>query len=168
MTDYVGAAMAKPGDLLQYGRKGMKWGQRIFTSGGDSGSSKGKSDSSASAKKKGGSESSSPAKKAPAKTQDGPETSSQRYSRLEAEIKSGRAKELSEQDLKFYNARTDALARINKLNEQKPSWIRETATTVVQTAAQRQMQMVANTLADKYVGDPIKAAINATRDAIDD
>jgi len=164
MTDYVGAAMAKPGDLLQYGRKGMKWGQRIFTSGSKSSDGESKGESKSSAKK----ESSDSATKAPAKTQSGPETSSQRYARIQAEVTSGRAKEMTSDDLKFFNARTEALAKVNKLNEQKPSWIRETTTTVIQSAAQRQMQMVANTLADKYVGDPIKQAINATRDKLDD
>lgn len=164
MTDYVGAAMAKPGDLLQYGRKGMKWGQRIFTSRDGSGDSKGETTGSSSAKK---TEDASTAK-TPAKTQDGPETSAQRYARIQAEVSTGRAKEMTSDDLKFFNARTEALAKVNRLNEKKPSWIRETTTTVIQSAAQRQMQMVANTLADKYVGDPIKQAINATRDKLDD
>lgn len=162
MTDYIGAFLESPKDLVHYGRRGMKWGQRIFTKGEGSGSkSKGKDDSSAPAKKSGGSETSAPAKRPPGNIQDNVESSSNRYARLDAQAKSGRASDMTEQDLKFYNARTDALAKINKMNEEKPSWLRETTTTVIQSAAQRQMQMVTNALADKYVGDPIKAALKS-------
>lgn len=162
MTDYVGAFLASPRDILHYGRRGMKWGQRIFTKGDDSGSSKGKADAPASASKTGGSGASAPAKKPSGNIQDNVESSASRYARLDAQAKTGNASQMTEQDLKFYNARTDALAKINKMNEEKPSWLRETTTTVIQSAAQRQMQMVANSLADKYVGDPIKAAIKTS------
>jgi hypothetical protein len=162
MTDYVGAFLASPRDILHYGRKGMKWGQRIFTKGEDSGSSKSKSDAPASATKSGGSGGSAPAKKPSGNIQDNVESSASRYARLDAQAKTGNASQMTEQDLKFYNARTDALAKINKMNETKPSWLRETTTTVIQSAAQRQMQMVANGLADKYIGDPIKASIKAS------
>lgn len=158
MTDYIGAALAKPDDLMQYGRRGMKWGQRLFTKGGDAGgSTKGKKESASA--KSGDSASSSPAKRPPGNIQDNVESSSARYDRLSSVAKTGRAHEMTEQDLKFYNARTEALAKINKMNEEKPSWLRETATKVVQQSAQRQMQTVADALADKYVGDPIKDAL---------
>lgn len=162
MTDYVGAFLASPRDIFHYGRKGMKWGQRIFTKGDDSGSSKGKSEAPASASKSGGSGASAPAKKPSGNIQDNVESSAARYARLDAQAKTGNASQMTEQDLKFYNARTDALAKINKMNETKPSWLRETTTTVIQSAAQRQMQMVANGLADKYIGDPIKASLKAS------
>jgi len=159
MTDYVGAFLASPKDILHYGRKGMKWGQKIFTKSDDSGSSKGKSEAPASAAKSGGSGASAPAKRPPGNIQDNVESSSARYDRLAGQAKAGRASDMTEQDLKFFNARTEALAKINKLNEEKPSWLRETATKVVQQSAQRQMQTVADTLADKYIGDPIKDAL---------
>lgn len=167
MTDYIGAAMASAKDLKHYGRKGMKWGQRIFSrdsksSGGGEKTSKAKTETSAPAKKTGGSESSAPAKRPPGNIQDNVESSSARYARLHQQAKAGKAFEMTEQDLKFYNARTDALAKINKINEERPSWLRETTTTVIQSAAQRQMQMVTNAIADKYVGDPIKAALKAS------
>lgn len=154
MTDYIGAAMAKPGDLMQYGRKGMKWGQRIFTKGKDSDSADGKA-----ASKTGGA-TSAPAKRPPGNIQDNVESSSARYDRLATQARTGRAHEMTEQDLKFFNARTEALNKINKMNETQPSWLRETATKVVQQSAQRQMQTIADALADKYVGDPIKQALS--------
>lgn len=155
MTDYVGAFIAKPKDLLQYGRKGMKWGQRIFSSNESSSGSGAKGKSDAGAKSSG----SAPAKKPPGNIQDNVESSSARYTRLQAQAKSGRASEMDEKDLKFFNARTEALAKINKMNEEKPTWLRDTATKVIQQSAQRQMQSVADTLADKYIGDPIKDAL---------
>lgn len=162
MTDYIGAAIANPRDIQHYGRKGMKWGQKIFTKGGDKG---GGGDTKAKAEapktKSSSGASAAPAKRPPGNIQDNVESSSSRYARLDSQAKSGRADEMTEQDLKFYNARTDALAKINKMNEEKPSWLRETTTTVIQSAAQRQMQMVTNAIADKYVGDPIKAALKS-------
>jgi len=160
MKDYLGAFFESPKDGKWYGVKGMKWYQRRTPA--ELAKARG-----ASAPKK--EADSAPAKtataSAPKKTgniQDNVESSSSRYARLDSQAKSGRASEMTEQDLKFYNARTDALAKINKMNETKPSWLRETTTTVIQSAAQRQMQMVANGLADKYIGDPIKASIKAS------
>ena len=66
---------------------------------------------------------------------------------------------MSDTDLKFFNARTDAVAKVNKLNEEKPGWLAETSKTVLQNSAKRQMQMVSDTLADKYIGKPIADAL---------
>jgi len=160
MTDYVGAAIASPRDIVHYGRRGMKWGQKIFTKGGDKG---GGGDTKAKAEapktKSSSGASAAPAKRPPGNIQDNVESSASRYARLDAQAKTGNASQMTEQDLKFYNARTDALAKINKMNETKPSWLRETTTEVIQSTAKRQMQMVSNALADKYVGDPIKKSI---------
>lgn len=152
MTDYIAAFFESPKDLKQYGRKGMKWGQRIFSSDKPSGKSEAKGES---ASKSGA----APAKKPAGNIQDNVESSSARYDRLAGQAKAGRAHEMTEQDLKFFNARTDALAKINKMNEEKPTWLRETTTKVIQTTAERQMQSVADSLADKYIGSPIKDAI---------
>lgn len=157
MTDYVGAFLAEPKDLLQYGVKGMKW----YVRRSDKELAAARTSKSAT-KKDDDKSSAPPAKKPSGNIQDNVESSSSRYARLDQQAKAGKAFEMTEQDLKFYNARTDALAKINKMNEEKPSWLRETTTTVIQSAAQRQMQMVANGLADKYVGDPIKAALKAS------
>lgn len=160
MTDYIGAFIAKPKDLKHYGRKGMKWGQRIFSTGSKGSDTKGKTGEGAGkAAAPKPTTSSAPAKKPPGNIQDNVESSSTRYARLQNEVRSGGASKMTEQDLKFFNARTEALAKINKMNEEKPSWLRETTSKVIQQSAQRQMQSVADALADKYVGDPIKAAL---------
>lgn len=83
------------------------------------------------------------------------ETSSARYARLTALAKEGRASELSEQDLKFVNARTEALVKINKMNETDPGWLSKTAKKVVLNAAEKTMQSITNEIAGKYISGPI-------------
>jgi len=156
MRDYLGAIFAKPGDKVDYGVKGMQWGVRRPRSvlrkeaakrtSRDAGTKKAEAS---------GSKASSPSLKAAT----GEETSAARYSRLAAQAKAGKGSELSDTDLKFFNARTEALNKVNKLNEEKPGWLAETAKTVVQKSAQRQMQMLSDTLADKYIGKPIADAL---------
>lgn len=90
----------------------------------------------------------------------GEESSSQRYSRLQAQAKQGKASQMSEQDLKFFNARTEALAKVNKMNESNPSWLAATSKKVLQQAAQNTMQSVADGVAKKYISGPILDGIN--------
>lgn len=105
------------------------------------------------------------AKKPPGDIQDKVEGSAERYARLAGQAKAGQAGVMSDQDLKFFNARTEALSKINKLNEDKPSWLKETTTKVIQQSAQRQMQGLADAVADKYIGDPLKNAIKGGAEA---
>lgn len=158
--DYIAAFKASPKDLLQYGRKGMRWGVRRSSAElRAAGPVKGPAKKESTDEKAKASSGSSGIKKPAGDIQDKVESSADRYARLESQAKSGKASDMTEQDLKFFNARTEALAKINKLTEEQPSWLRDTATKVVQQSAQRQMQTLADTLADKYIGDPIKTAI---------
>lgn len=144
--DYIAAFFAKPRDMKHYGIRGMKWGIRRTPA------------QLAAAGKKGGGSSdkgSGTPKKAPAN-----ETSSQRYSRLQAEAKAGRSSKLSDEDLRWFNARTDALARINKLNQQKPGWLQDTSKKVLQEVAKETMKQVASAAAKKYIGAPLTAPLN--------
>lgn len=146
--DYIGAHVSEKTDLEQAGVKGMKWGVRR-----DRGTLKAEA-----AKREG----TAPATKAPApkgNIQDNVESSSARYDRLASQAKSGKAKDMTEQDLKFFNARTDAIAKVEKMNQTDPSWLSKTSQKVIQSAAEKQMQSVADALANKYIGDPITAAI---------
>ncbi len=152
MRDYLGAIFAKPGDKVDYGVKGMRWGVRrprsvLRKEAAKRAAPAKKAESSGS--------SSSPASKAAS----GEETSAARYSRLAAQAKAGRGSEMSDTDLKFFNARTEALKKVNQMNETKPGWLAETSKTVLQQSARRQMQMVSDTLADKYIGKPIADAL---------
>lgn len=162
-TDHLAAFKERSSeDLEHHGVPGMRWGVRRSSSAlkaaaasrGGSSTKKAKTEEKPAA---GGS--SSTVKKPAGNIQDHVESSSDRYARLAAQAREGRASDMTEQDLKFFNARTDALAKINKMNEQQPSWLRETTTKVIQQSAQRQMQGLADAVADKYIGDPIKQAL---------
>lgn len=148
--DYLGAVFASPRDGQWYGVKGMRWGVR-----------RPRSVLRKEAAKRASSESSTAPKK-PATNPDGSETSTARYARLAAQAKEGRGSEMSDTDLKFFNARTEALNKVNKMTEEDPGWLSKTAKKVVQQTAERQMQSVSDALADKYVGKPITDAIKGT------
>lgn len=88
------------------------------------------------------------------------ETSQERYSRIKTVVTDKKAEDLSDDDLRFFNNRNDALNRINKLNEANPNWIAETAKSVLQTVAKQQVQKIANGSANKYVSSPVLEQIN--------
>jgi len=144
-NDYLAARFKEPGDKEDSGVKGMKWGVRR--------------DRKTLRKEAAKRSATTPQVKKPITNPDGTETSASRYSRLAAQAKAGGAKDMTETDLKFFNARTDALAKVNKLNETNPGWLATTTKAVVQQSAKRQMQMVSDTLADKYIGKPIADAL---------
>lgn len=170
MSDFIATFKADPDkDHVAHGVKGQRWGIRRSSSALAAAA---KTRPGAPAKKestegKPAASSGGSVKKSSGNIQDHVESSSDRYDRLTGQAKSGRAHEMTEADLKFYNARTDALAKINKMNEEKPSWLKETTTKVVQQAAQRQMQGISDALADKYIGDPIKNALKGNSDTPD-
>jgi hypothetical protein len=147
MRDYLAAIFVKPEeDKVDYGVKGMQWGVTRTRA------------ERAAARKT--------ATPATTKPPDGPESSSARYSRLQAQAKGGGAKSMSDDDLKFFNARTEALAKVNKMNEQNPGWLSETAKKVLQKTAQRQMQTLSDSLADKYIATPLVEKIKDNSAAI--
>lgn len=163
--EYIAAFKASPRDMVQAGVKGMRWGvRRDRAQLRAAAKARGDAPAKKAPEEKAPASSASSATKPKGNIQDNVESSADRYARLESQAKAGRASEMTEQDLKFFNARTEALTKINKLTEEQPSWLRDTATKVIQQSAQRQMQGLADTLADKYVGDPIKAAIKGAKD----
>lgn len=161
---YIDIVKEKAKQLKHSGVKGMRWGVRRERSELRA-AAKARSDSPAkkettdgkSTSSSGGSE-----KKSSGNIQDNVESSSARYDRLAGQAKSGRSSDMSEQDLKFFNARTDALNKVNKMYEENPSWLKSTSTKVLQQTAQNQMQSLADGLATKYIGDPIKTALKGT------
>lgn len=155
MTDYVAMRIEEGKDAKQYGVKGQQWG--VTRSSRALRAAAKINPPAKQAEKK--AEASAPANKPSSNIQDHVESSSARYDRLASQAKAGKAKEMTEQDLKFFNARTEALSKVAKLNETQPGWLRDTTTKVVQQSAQRQMQSIADTLADKYIGDTLKAAL---------
>lgn len=158
--DYLAAILEEPTDLEHSGVKGMKWGVRRSRTDRKLARHKtateivdrvGKivADNKPSSAKPHGN------------IQDHVESSAARYDRLKAQAKSGDAKSMTDQDLKFFNARTEALAKINKMNEAQAGWLSTTTKKVVQTAAQKAMQDIANGITDKYVSAPILKGVGA-------
>lgn len=147
------------GQLKQHGVKGMRWGvRRSSTQLRSAAKARGDAPKKPPAAETTKSSSGGTVKKT-GDIQDKVESSADRYSRLTAQAKGGGAAQMTEADLKFYNARTDALAKINKVTQEEPTWLRKTAVSVIQQSAQRQMQSLSDTLADKYIGDPLKAGL---------
>jgi hypothetical protein len=157
----------QPGDKVDHGVKGMHWGIRRSSSQLKSDKAAHPTDSSKMLVKdsKSGEVHEAPrtksAPEAPKKESSSPvgEDSRTRYARLQAQAKAGKANEMSEPDLKFFNARTDALAKVNKLNQTDPGWLSKTTKTVLQNAAQTAMQDVVNGVTKQYVTTPVLDAL---------
>jgi len=165
-TDYLALRTKEAEDAEQHGVKGMHWGviRDTATKARDHLRRKSKGEETTPTKKAAAIE-----KKAEPEATHEPkqvvgaasgETSSARYARLTQQVKEGRASDLSEQDLKFVNARTQALQTINKMNETQPGWLSKTSKQVLQNAAQKTMQDIANGVAGKYVSGPILDSLN--------
>jgi len=168
--DHIGMGTKQPEDKEDHGIKGQRWG--IVRSSKELAKSviqrkKEGKDVTPTAKaekalaketegdKKPESSDSKPAAKIPGIQEPAPE----RYARLQSEAKAGKAADWNEADLKFFNARTEALSKVAKLNETQPGWLSTTAKGVLKTAAQRQLQQVANSVGDKYISDKISASL---------
>lgn len=162
MTDYIAMRLEEKKDAKQYGVKGQRWGVSR-SSAALRAAAKVNPPAKQAAKKTEAKPAAPDTSKKPANNiQDHVESSSARYDRLSSQAKAGKASDMTEADLKFFNARTEALSKVAKLNETQPGWLRETTVKVLQQSAQRQMQSIADTVADKYVGDVLKAAIKGT------
>lgn len=146
--DYLGVIRPKPEDRQDHGVKGMRWGIRR--------------DPAALKAAKAKPAESSGEKNAGIKAATGEETSGARYARLAAQAKSSGAESLSDADIKFFNARTDAVAKVNKMNEVKPGWLKTTTKTVLQQSAQKQMQALADGIAAKYISTPVLDALKGS------
>lgn len=183
--DYLAMLLVEPDDAVQHGIKGMKWGVRRARSDlraarkdaqkseAPTGKVEGKDGHTVkvSGPKAGvdhvnrlidANNKAVDAKKT-GNIQDNVESSSDRYARLAAEASEGRASKMTEQDLKFFNARSDALAKINKMNQADPNWLKETTKKVLLSAAEKQMQAVADGVANKYISGPLIDAVGATK-----
>lgn len=150
--DYLGVIRPKPEDRQDHGVKGMRWGIRRDPAALKAASAKPAA-------------SGDDHKNAGIKAATGEETSGARYARLAAQAKASGAESLSDADIKFFNARTDAVAKVNKMNEVKPGWLKTTTKTVLQQSAQKQMQAVADGIAAKYISTPVLDALKGSAEA---
>jgi len=141
--DYLAAFMVKKSDLLQHGVKGQRWGIRRTEA------------QLARARTEGDSDPPSATKPAAA------ESSQARYARLSVQAKTQGASSLSDDDLKFFNARTEAIKKVAQMNQKNPNWIRETAQTVIRKTAQESIQSISNAVVNQYVTKPIIQAAGA-------
>lgn len=160
MTDYLAFRRKEEGDVEQHGIKGMRWGivRDTAAKARDHLSRKSKGEEVTKTKKAAAVEKKTEPDKTEAPSVFGAasgETSPQRYARLSGEAKGGGAGNWTEQDLKFFNARTDAITKVNKMYEQKPSWLQEAAKQTLRTVAQQQMQNIASGVGNKYISGPV-------------
>lgn len=149
--DYLAFHKTEDGDALQYGVLGMKWGRR-------------RSDAAiaadAATRAKAGEPITATKKLAEVtKAPSGPESSHDRYARIASVAKGGGAKGLSDDDLKFFNARTEAIKKVDKMFEEKPSWLRSTSEDVVRAVAKQQMQAVLAAVATKMISARVNEAM---------
>lgn len=155
--DLVTADFVDEEDATHYGIKGMKWGVRKDRRTAGEGGKKGGSSSGDTKKPETSTSSTGTGSgKAPApenQIQNRVESSADRYSRLKGDSKN--ANNWTEQDLKFFNARTEALGKVDKLNQEKPNWLQEAAKDVLQQTAKRQMQTIVDGMANKYISGPL-------------
>lgn len=150
MKDWVAILKKRKPEVKQFGIKGMRWGIRRTDSQIAKDTQK---------RASAGEPVTNTQKAKAATTPSGDESASSRYARLTSEAKGGGAKNWSEQDLKFYNARTEALTKVDKMFSQNPSWLQATSKKVLQQAAQNTMQSVADGVAKKYITTPILDSI---------
>lgn len=139
--DYLAMAQPEEGDREDSGVKGMRWGVR-----------RNRSQLKVAAQKR--ADSPDHVKNAASKP-SGPETSSARYNRLKTEAKAGLGKNMSDEDLKFFNARTEALKKVDALNQSQPGWLSKTSKKVIQTTAEKTLQDISNGVANKFITAPI-------------
>jgi len=154
MKDHLAMVSVEPQDKVDYGVRGMKWGVRRSSS----------QLKVAAVKRDVAVRPIIPvAKKS---VDDDPESSTQRYARLQAQGKAGKAKDMSDVDLKFFNARTEAVAKVNKLNETQPGWLAATAKKTLLGTVEKELATVAAAVAGKYVSSRVIDGIKDNSKAI--
>lgn len=168
--DYLALRTKEAEDAEQHGVKGMHWGviRDTATKARDHLRRKSKGEETTPTKKaavieKKATETSTSEPKQVVGAASG-ETSSARYARLSQQAREGRASDMSELDLKFFNARTQALQTINKMNETEPGWLSKTSKKVLQNAAQKTMQDIADGVSKKYITSPVLDALSKATD----
>ncbi len=143
-----------PDELKHYGIKGQKWGVR-------------RSDAELSGAAKTSEKTPTVEVRQVVGAASG-ESSSDRYTRLLGEAKNNGASSLSDQDLKFINARKQAVDQVAKMTQENPNWLKETGEKVLKNTAQTQLQNLSDSLAKKYIGDRLADKLKGPEPSIQD
>lgn len=117
-------------EMMHHGIKGMKWGIR-----------NGQGAATAAAHQP---------EPAPAN-----ESSTQRYDRLLSQAKKSGGNSLTDEELKFVQNRGNAIAAVNRLNEQKPNWLADASSQVLKNVAKQTMQAIVAKGAKDYITAPL-------------
>jgi hypothetical protein len=133
--DYLASRTVEQNDALQHGVKGMKWGIRNGV--GQAAAKAGKPELS--------------------KPVSG-ESSQQRYERLQQDVKHHGAKALSDADLKFMNARADAIKKVEALNAQNKNWVADATKKALKNTVNQELAKIAAGVAAAYISGPIVSA----------
>lgn len=87
------------------------------------------------------------------------ETSIERFDRLKAEAKAKGASKLNDDDLKFLNARADAVNKANKMFAEPDSKIKAAIKDAFEQAAKKQLNNAVDSLAQEVIGNRVKGKI---------
>lgn len=91
------------------------------------------------------------------------EPASQKYNRLRTQIKTHGPNSLEPDELNFVNARTEAIAKVNKMNLSSPGWLTDTSKVVLQDTTKTLMKDLAKAAVKEYIAKPlIKSAIKGS------
>jgi hypothetical protein len=181
--DYLAQYRDEPDDILHFGVKGMKWGVRNDSSraardrviagkasAGDKarvtlgssshdliwgGGLKGAAARMNARHDKKSAKESTSASVDHLVNHTGPETHSQRYERIRTIAKAGRTKDLSDDDMRFFNNRSQAIHKVNAYTAKKPHWAKETGVKVLQNTATAAVGGVAAAVTARYVTKPL-------------
>lgn len=132
--DYLASAKPELKDVKHFGVKGMKWGIRNnrSTSSSSSTATTSKSEN---------------------------ETSQERYSRLQAHVKSNGASSLSDDDLRFMGARADAIRKVEQITKKNSNWVADAAKVALKKTLNRELSTIAAGTAAAYISKPILKSV---------
>lgn len=150
-------------DALQYGIKGMRWGVRRSRKQLDRDAGRSSNESDSKSKGSGGSGSNSSGSSSSKDwdsvlTSTDAASSSARYAKLTESAKKGQTNSWSDADLKFYNARTDAVTKVQKMHStQGDDWLKSMLTDLAKKNARKALDTVVDRQVSKYLEKYTKA-----------
>lgn len=152
--DYVAAIFSAPEDAEHYGVKGMKWGVRRSSAQLRSAATK-RTESTSKKEAPESKPASSSSKGSSSESPSSTESSSDRYARLAAAAKKDGSNSLTDTDLKFFNARTEAIKKVDALYKKQENPMKDITKKVLLNSTERTMQTITDELGKKYISGPL-------------